>query len=320
MPACRSPSAANRAGIVRRVNSSGRRSNSSSQVNGAETRSVGPRAHRVGPGDRAVPGVRVVVQEDAVALVRPPLARRQVGQTPLDLAGNGERRAPHLVEGPARADSDVHVNAAGARGLRPAHETDLFQDLSQHAGDGLELRPLHAGRGIEVQSELVGMLEVLGSHRERVELQARLAGHPGEGRGVAGDDLLLGPPRGKSNEGDLDPGRTRDGRPSLPVRLAVDSVGVADEHVRPPSRAAQGPRRDREVVVDDVEPGEAGLGKEDLRGIGHPDLVPPHVEHGRLYRSRHGHRGRRGRIHAAAGVRALEGEEGDFASDPWRRA
>src|SRR6266516_4654633 len=46
---------------------------------------VGPGAHRVGAGHRAVLGVLVVVEEDAVALLLPPLAGRQAWSPPLDL-------------------------------------------------------------------------------------------------------------------------------------------------------------------------------------------------------------------------------------------
>ena len=61
------------------------------------------RPHRVGAGDRAVLRVLVVVEEDAVALLLPPLARRERRRAPLDLARERQRGAAHLVEGPARA-------------------------------------------------------------------------------------------------------------------------------------------------------------------------------------------------------------------------
>ena len=57
---------------------------------------VGLRAHRVGAGDGAILGVLVVVEEDAVALLLPPLAGGELGRAPLDLARQRQRRAPHL--------------------------------------------------------------------------------------------------------------------------------------------------------------------------------------------------------------------------------
>ena len=150
MPACRSPMAAKRAGIVRSVKSSGRHSNELVPGHGRRDPPVGLRAHRVGAGHRAVLGVLVVVEEHAVALLLPPLAGGEAGRPPLHLAGEGEGGAPHLRERPAGMDPHVDVDAARARGLRPAHEAEVGQDLAARPGDGHDLRPLdprHRDRG-----------------------------------------------------------------------------------------------------------------------------------------------------------------------------
>ena len=60
-----------------------------------------------------------------------------------------------------------------------------------------DLGPLHARHRIEVDAQLVGMLEVLGAHRVRVQLQAGEVREPGERRGVARHDLLGRAPDGK---------------------------------------------------------------------------------------------------------------------------
>ena len=88
---------------------------------------VGCRPHRVGAGDGAVLGVLVVVEEDAVALFLPPLARRQRRRAPLDLARERQRGAAHLGERPAPLDAHVDVHAARARRLRPADETEVVE-------------------------------------------------------------------------------------------------------------------------------------------------------------------------------------------------
>src|SRR5262245_36879319 len=79
---------------------------------------VGLRTDRVRTRHRAILGVLIVVDEDAVALLLPPLAGRQTRGTALDLARESERRAPNLVERPATLKADVHVHAARTRGLR----------------------------------------------------------------------------------------------------------------------------------------------------------------------------------------------------------
>jgi hypothetical protein len=49
-----------------------------------------------------------------VPLFLPPLARGDVGRTPLDFTRDRQRRTPHLVEAPAPLDAHVHMNAARA--------------------------------------------------------------------------------------------------------------------------------------------------------------------------------------------------------------
>ena len=95
-------------------------------------------------------------------------------------------------------DAHVDVDAARARGLRPAHEAEVGEGLAHDPGDGHELRPLDARHGVEVDAQLVGMVEVLGAHRMRVELQAAEVRHPGQGGRVARDDLLGGAAGGEA--------------------------------------------------------------------------------------------------------------------------
>ena len=124
---------------------------SSSQVSGRRHARVGLGAHRVGARHRAVLGVLVVVEEDAVALLLPPLAGGELRRAPLDLAGEGQRGAPHLRERPARVDAHVDVDRRASptssasrrgRGRRAASLHD-----PRHLDD---LRPLDrpaSGRG-----------------------------------------------------------------------------------------------------------------------------------------------------------------------------
>ena len=166
-------SSANRAGIVASVKSAGSQSSTSSQVSGADTRASGGGAHRIGARDRAVLRVLVVVEEHAVALFLPPLAGRQAGRAPLDLAREGERGAAHLVEAPAALDPHVDVDAARAGRLRPADQAEVVERGADHRRDVADLRPLDARHRIEIDAQLVGMIEIVGADRMRVELEAR---------------------------------------------------------------------------------------------------------------------------------------------------
>ena len=80
------------------------------------------------------------------------------------------------------------------------------------ARDLADLRPLHAGHGVQVHAQLVGMLAVLCAHGMGMQLQAREVRHPGERRGVARNHFLGAAPRGEAQPHHLDPGRARGGR------------------------------------------------------------------------------------------------------------
>src|SRR5205807_7622994 len=86
---------------------------------------VACRPHRPGRGDRAVLRVLVVVEEDPVALFLPPLARRQLGRAPPDLAGAGPGRPPYLIEAPAPPEARAPVHAARARRPGPGAHVAL---------------------------------------------------------------------------------------------------------------------------------------------------------------------------------------------------
>ena len=90
IPAWRSPPCAKPAGIVVRVKSADRQSVDLVPEERRRHAPVRRGPYRVHAGDRAVLGVLVVVEEDALAL-HPPLARRQPGGAPFDLAREGER-------------------------------------------------------------------------------------------------------------------------------------------------------------------------------------------------------------------------------------
>src|SRR5262249_44119035 len=181
------------------------------------------RTDRIRARDRAILGVLIVVDEDAVALLLPPLAGRQTGRTALHLAREGERRATDLVERPATLEADVHVHAARARGLRPSDEVEVAQDLAHHPGDLDDLGPFDPGHRIEVDAQLVRMLEVIGPHGMRMQLETGEVRHPGERRAVARHHLVRGATRREGDGADLDPRGPARRRPLLVEELPVDA-------------------------------------------------------------------------------------------------
>ena len=106
--------------------------------------------------------------------------------------------------------------------------------------DLLDLRPLDAGHGIEVDAQLVRVIEIVGPHRVRVQLEAREVGHPDERGGVARDETSAVRPDGKcSDTTSIHSGR--DSGALLVEELAADAVRIADQDVGPAAGARSAP-------------------------------------------------------------------------------
>ncbi len=258
---------------------------------------------RVRGRDGAVLRVLVVVDEDPVPLLFPPLARGQRGRATLDLARQGERRVANVRERPARLDAHVHVDPARAARLRPADEPVLPQDLIRHRRDAPDLVPPDAGDGIEVHAELVGVIQVGVPHRVRIQVDAAEVHHPRELRGVADDDLVRAPTRGELELHHVDPGRPRRRRALLEEELAPRAVDVALQRHGPIAHPAQRAVGHREVVPDELELRDAGLREVRLVRVRHRHLAA--VDHQGLFLPG-GHAGPRHRRRWAARAIASE--------------
>src|ERR1700733_9502735 len=80
---------------------------------------LGPDA--VGRRDCPVARVLVVVDEDPLAaFLLPPARRDLIGEAPLELPAEGDRRVADVGKRPSRVDPDVDVNTAPAGGLGKA--------------------------------------------------------------------------------------------------------------------------------------------------------------------------------------------------------
>ncbi len=137
----------------------------------------------------------------------------------------------------------------------------------QHARDLPYLGPTDAWHRVEVNAQLVGMVEILRTHRVRVQLETCEVGHPGESGGISWHHLFGGT-SGREAEGhDLDPGWPRLWRTLLIKELTFDAVWVAHEHVGPPARRAEGTVRHCEIVADEIHLGVARLREQHFPGV-----------------------------------------------------
>ena len=91
--------------------------------------------------------------------------------------------------------------------------------------DLADLRPLDAGHRIEIDAQLVGMIEIVGAHRMRMQLEAGEVGHPRERRRIARHDFLRACGRRESAASTTSIHGGRDSRRALlEEELAADAV------------------------------------------------------------------------------------------------
>ncbi len=201
---------AKRAGTVSIVNAAG--SHARHLVPGQRRRHarVRQRPDRVGGRDGAVLGVLVVVDEDPVPLLLPPLRRGQVGSAPLDLPRHRHRRPAHVGERPAGRDPRVDVHAARPRRLRPPGQPEVGQHRPGHQRDGrLICGHSTPGTGSRSTRSSSGWSRSRREHRVRVEVDAAEVDHPGQPGRVPQHHLVGGPAGREPQLGGLDPVRAR---------------------------------------------------------------------------------------------------------------
>jgi len=247
-------------------------------VQGRRDTGIGGRADGVGRGDGPILRVLVVVEEDPVPLLLPPLGGGDLGSPSLHLPREGDRGPAHLGVGPAPLDPAVDVEAPRAGGLRPAREAVVFQHLPCDQGNLADLGPGDGRHRVEVDPELVGVVEVVRPHRVRVEVDAAQIDDPEQLCRVPDHDLLGGAAGGEAQLDGLDPFRPRLGRALLKEGLAAGALDEALERHRPPVDPANRALGDGRVVVDELELGVPGLGKEDLARVGDDDLAAPDLQ------------------------------------------
>jgi hypothetical protein len=214
-----------------------------------------------------------------VALLLPPLCRRQVGGAALDLPGHRERSAAHLEEIPARLDPDVYVDPLRTGGLRIALEAVLGEHVADDERRAPHGVPLDAGRRVEVDAELVGMVEIGTSGRPGVEVDHAKVDRPDEMRGVVGDQLLGGPARRERYGRRLQPIGHLLRHSFLPDRVLHDPVHEPLHHGGPLSDVDQRRVRNRYVVLGESELRPAWFREVDLGRVGESNLTTRHLEH-----------------------------------------
>jgi len=156
-----------------------------------------------------------------------------------------------------------------------------LQDSASHLGDLLYLLPRDSWHRVEVNAQFVGMLQIFCPYRVRVQLQAAQVCKPGERRGVARHDLLGNAARGKGQLHHLDPQRAPCRGSLLVEVLAVDPVGIANEHVGAAASSTKRSIRHSQVVAHQIELGVLWPRKQQFVRIRDRHFAPAARDRGR---------------------------------------
>jgi hypothetical protein len=154
----------------------------------------------------------------------------------------------------------------------------LVEHLAHAERDGADLRERDVGTRVEVDAQLVGVIEVVATDGPRVPVDHPEVDAPHEVRGVVGHELARVAPAGERDGRRLQPLGRAVRHALLKERLSVDAVDPALHHGRPVAQAAHDGVGALDVVVDEVELGQAALGEERLARVAHAHLAPGDVD------------------------------------------
>ena len=119
------------------------------------------------------------------------------------------------------------------------------------------------------------MIEIVGAHRVRMQLEARKVGHPEQRRRIARHDFFRAPAGWKAERRPRRSTSGREfGRALLVEELAVDAVRIAHEHVGPVAGRAQRALGHRQVVARQIELGITRLREQHFPRVRDGDLPP----------------------------------------------
>ena len=182
-----------RLGTVKIVKSAGSQSGTlTPNSRGCGNASVGERADGVGRAGGAILGVLVVVEEDAVPLLFPPLGTGDVGPAVFDGARECHGGAAHFGESPLRLDADVDVHTAGTAGFRPAVKAHVGKEGFDFKRNRADVLPGNAGRGIEVNAEFVRVVKIARPDGVGMEFDAAEVHYPGQAGSIIDNNLFRG--------------------------------------------------------------------------------------------------------------------------------
>lgn len=163
-------------------------------------------------------------------------------------------------------------------GLRPRGDPALVEQPLGLVGRFLHHRERHAGRRVEVDAQLVGVIRVGGEVRPHVEAEAAHVHGPQDVRHVGNDQRVRLRAVRRAHERRLQPVGRFLADALLEERLVPGAVRVALHQRRPALHRAHQRRLDRQVVLRQVELGRLDRREEDLVGVRDANHAPRRLE------------------------------------------
>ena len=154
----------------------------------------------------------------------------------------------------------------------------IFEHLACDERDVEDLSPADPGHRVQVDAQLVGMVEVVGAHRMRVEVHAAQVHRPDQPGGVVQHRLLGRGARRVLELGNGDEVGPVRRRTLLENRLLPDALDEPLEDHRSIPHAAQRPVGHRRVVLHQVQLGQPDLVEDHLVGVGDGHLRSTDLE------------------------------------------
>jgi len=229
---------------------------------------AGPRPHGPGPDHGLVGRVLVEVDEHALApLLLPPGGGGQVGPAALQLTGQGNRRLAHNERVLLGPQPHVDVDAVAAGGLGVALDAELVEQRPRLGGRLLDHGQIDAGRGVEIDPQLIGVVGVGRQVGPHVQADAAEVHGPHDVGDVGRNQRLRGRAVGRLHGGGLQPVGRVLGHALLEERRSAGPVRVALHQHRAATEGTHQRLLDRQVVVGEIELGLATLREERLRRI-----------------------------------------------------
>ncbi|MFZ0296739.1 MAG: hypothetical protein WAM13_00170 [Candidatus Sulfotelmatobacter sp.] len=95
----------------------------------------------------------------------------------------------------------IHVHAARAAGFRPTTKANLIEKTLHFKRDAANIVPTDAGNRIQIDAQFIGMIEIAGAHRMRVQFDAAKVHNPGKS-GCIIDPNFFGGTAGRERQSD----------------------------------------------------------------------------------------------------------------------